>query len=326
MSTKSQDDQVLAQLYKKSAKETPSPELDRKILDYAAKKNTPAHGNSHFGGGWKVPLSLAASVVLVFAILVQLDQGPEQLEIPPIPTSDKSDVKSVPMDELESDDFSRSIGDKLATDRDIGFEAGESTTGRTETQAPSTEIPSKLEPRKKRELKETISQPETTLEQSRQYDDYKLNNELELEQTPAESPPVSSPSAKPKVSNVPAPEIARPTKTPERMQEMSKDVSRERKPSTIQDGLGGANGAAVEGMAPERAISVESNQTQQTQAREDESIEEETDFAPMPVEDWILIIEQLLARKDYAEAARQLEKLKQAHPKVNVEDLESKIP
>lgn len=324
MSIESQDDQVLAQLYKKGAKESPSPELDRKILDYAAKKNTPVHGSSHFGGGWKVPLSLAASVVLVFAILVQLDRSPEQLEMPPIPTSDKSDVKSVPMDELKSDDFSRSVGDKLATDRDIGFEAEESS-GRTETQAPSTEIPGKLEPRKKRELKETISQPETTLEQSRQYDDYRLNNELELEQTPAESPPVSSPSAKPKVSNVPAPEISRPTKTPERMQEMSKDASRARKPSTSQDGLGSANGAAVESMAPERAISAESKQTQQSQAREDTSIEEE-DFAPMPVEDWLLLIEQLLARKDYAEAARQLEKFKQAHPTENVEDLESKIP
>lgn len=325
MSIESQDDQVLAQLYKKGAKETPSPELDRKILDYAAQKNTPAHGSSHFGGGWKVPLSLAASVILVFAILVQLDRSPEQLEMPPIPTSDKSDVKSVPMDELKTDDFSRSIGDKLATDRDIGFEA-EDLSGRIETQAPSTESPSKLESRKKRELKETKSQPETTLEQSRQYDDYRLNNELELEQIPAESPPVSSPSAKPKASNVPAPVITRPTKTPERMQELSKDASRTRKSSTDQDGLGSANGAAVESVAPERAISVESNQTQQTQAGEDASIEEEADFVPMPVEDWLLLIEQLLARKDYAEAARQLEKFKQAHPTVNVDDLESKIP
>ncbi len=325
MSIESQDDQVLAALYKKGAKEIPSSELDRKILDYATKENAPAHDDSHFGGGWKVPLSLAASVLLVFAILVQLDQSPEQLEIPPIPSSDKSDLKSVPMDESTADNFSRSIGDKLDTDRDIGFEAEESS-GRTETQAPSATIPSKLESRKKHELKETMSRPETTLEKSQQYDEYRLNNELKMQQAPAEGPPVASPGTKPKVSNVPAPGITRSTKTPEHMHELSKDAARERKPSASKDGLDSANGTAVESMTPERAISVESNQTQQTQAREDVSFEEETDFSPIPVEDWLLMIEQLIAKRDYAEATRQLEKFKQAHPKVNVEDLDSKIP
>ncbi len=38
------------------------------------------------------------------------------------------------------------------------------------------------------------------------------------------------------------------------------------------------------------------------------------------------MIEKLIAKKDYAEAARQLQKFKQTHPKVNVEDLDSKIP
>ena len=52
----------------------------------------------------------------------------------------------------------------------------------------------------------------------------------------------------------------------------------------------------------------------------------ESKFAPIPVEDWLLMIERLVAKKDYAEAARQLEKFKQAHPKVNVEDLDAKIP
>ena len=52
----------------------------------------------------------------------------------------------------------------------------------------------------------------------------------------------------------------------------------------------------------------------------------EQEFAPIPVEDWLLMIEKLIARKDYAEAARQLQKFKQVHPKVNVEDLDAKIP
>jgi len=52
----------------------------------------------------------------------------------------------------------------------------------------------------------------------------------------------------------------------------------------------------------------------------------EPQYAPIPVGDWLLMIEKLIARKDYAEAARQLQKFKQAHPKVNVEDLDAKIP
>ena len=63
------------------------------------------------------------------------------------------------------------------------------------------------------------------------------------------------------------------------------------------------------------------------QSPEDAPItEEDLDFAPLPVEDWLLMIELLVAKKDYAEAARQLNKFKQAHPNVNVEDLDSKIP
>ncbi len=63
------------------------------------------------------------------------------------------------------------------------------------------------------------------------------------------------------------------------------------------------------------------------QSPEDAPItEEDLDFVPLPVENWLLMIELLVAKKDYAEAARQLNKFKQAHPNVNVEDLDSKIP
>jgi len=50
------------------------------------------------------------------------------------------------------------------------------------------------------------------------------------------------------------------------------------------------------------------------------------EYAAIPVGEWLLFIEKLVAQKDYAEAARQLQKFKQAHPKVNVEDLDAKIP
>ena len=85
-------------------------------------------------------------------------------------------------------------------------------------------------------------------------------------------------------------------------------------------------------MSFEESMNDESNKEQEAQepGRQDRDnalmADEEAGFAPMPVEYWLLMIEQLVARKDYAEAARQLEKFKQAHPKINVEDLESKIP
>jgi len=328
MSIESQNDQVLAKLYKKGAKQTPSSELDRKILDYAANKNKPVRGSSHFGGGWKVPLSLAASVVLVFAILVQLDQSPEQLEIPPTPTTDKSDSMSAPMDEITTEEFKDSVGDSVGVDSDIEFET-EGLSGRTETQAPSSAPQRKLESRKKLESQDSMSHPETSLEKSRQFDDFKLNNELEMNQESQASPP----STKSKASNAPASEPTQQSnKQLEHMQDISKDAPNENKKSTIQESSRSNNGAAVGSMSRERGKSVEDNQNQQAQEpviqnREDSFMaKEEADFAPIPVEDWLLMIEKLIARKDYAEADRQLKKFKQAHPKVNVEDLESKIP
>ena len=318
MSIESQDDQVLAQLYKEGAKETPSPELDQKILDYAANKNKSAHGSSLFGGGWKVPLSLAASVVLVFTILVQLDQSPEQLEIPSIPTSDKSDNLSVPMDEKRIGDFNEPDLGLSVPAQDILNRASKSLDQvESDTSAATTE--NKLESRKKFEQQETMPRSESSLEKSRQFDDFKMNNELEMEQTPGYapdgSPTFASPSAKQKASSAPTPETTRATESLEPMQNSPLNTT-----------------GASTSMSFEESMNDESNKEQEAQepGRQDRDnalmADEEAGFAPMPVEDWLLMIEQLVARKDYAEAARQLEKFKQAHPKINVEDLESKIP
>ena len=56
------------------------------------------------------------------------------------------------------------------------------------------------------------------------------------------------------------------------------------------------------------------------------NVDQKFDTANLPVGDWLLLIETLIAKKDYAEARRQIDKFKIAHPKVNVEDLEAKIP
>ena len=288
MSTESQDDQVLKRLYKEGAKEAPSAKLDEKILEYAANKNKSKGGDSHFGGGWKVPLSLAASVVLVFAILVQLDQSPEQLEMPPMPTSDKSDTQSAPADEL--------------------FE--------TDSEVPIYDKQNKEESKRKLE-QEVMSGPESTLEKSQQSENFRLNNEGNLKQAPEEGALGSSSQTKPKVSTPSASGAKYPKKTRERFEDSAKDSSSK---------------SGVDDIAPARSVEQKSTQEIQSeevimQDRADEPIVEgELEYAPLPVEDWLLMIEQLIAQKDYAEAARQLEKFKQAHPKVNVEDLEAKLP
>ena len=315
-----QDDQVLKQLYRKGAKESPSSELDQKILAYAAKKNNPNQGSSHFGGGWKVPLSLAASVTLVFALLLQLDQNQEQLKMPPIP-SIESDAEPAPGDKTRMGDFNDNLEleEITGSDHDIAVEAEESSN-RSETQAPSKVTQDKLESRKKLD-----SKSESTFEKSRQFDNSRLNNELEQESAPKEiykqSPSVSSPSTKPKASTLEA-ETPKPNRTLER----KKDALGEQKQSTIQEGSRSTNGAAAGTVSPESSMDLESNQPQQTQEPVLRNRGDEAGYVPIPVEDWLLMIEKLIANKDYAEAARQLEKLKQAHPKVNVEDLESKLP
>ena len=66
-------------------------------------ENAPLLSGSHFGAGWKVPLSLAAGVVLVFTLLVQLDRNPPPSEIVSIPVGDKSRSESTPADAAGKD-------------------------------------------------------------------------------------------------------------------------------------------------------------------------------------------------------------------------------
>ncbi len=313
----SQDDQVLKQLYKKGANEAPSAELDQEILEYAANKQSSKRGGSHFGGGWKVPLSLAASVVLVFALLVQLDQSPEQLEIPPIPSSE-SDMQTTTKNKSGAGDFNAPI-DEISMPTDGIATETEELSGRAETQTPANAAQEKLEARKKLD-QETVSQPTPTLEKSRQLDEYQRNNKLE--QVPAEQPSVAAPSMKSK-SEV---KSSRPNRTLEPLQDSPRAILNEQ-PSTVQEGTYSTNGN-TETMSRERSRKDFESDAQQEPMLHDDRAEskEDTDFAPIPVGDWLLMIEKLIARKDYAEAARQLEKFKQAHPKVNVEDLEAKLP
>ena len=254
MSTQSQNDKVLAKLYKAGAKETPPPELDKKILNYAASKHKTKRTSSYFSGGWKVPLSLAASITIVFAIIMQIEQMPDQTEIPRIPASEPANNLPALVDELNEDTDSRfKPKDVLRTPE------------RKEDQLAPLQSTGKYEAVNKREQKSP---------QSRAIEEESLMLENEMSQ------------------GVPA----------------------------------------AGGLMRDRAMSTESLSTQtpkksSMQKQQDKfNVDQKFDTANLPVGDWLLLIETLIAKKDYAEARRQIDKFKIAHPKVNVEDLEAKIP
>jgi len=358
MTTDSQDDKVLGQLYKKGAKETPPAKLNYEIINYAAKADksaaTPSQIGSHFGGGWKVPLSMAASVVVVFALLVQLDQSPQELELPPIPEitiptdskpAESKDVESknqalksqtvleesFEAEETLSDDVAPSFNND-AKESDLDSQS----TGaliidkpvRTESQTSTKPSANKKTTDKKAEQKLETSgdrvKSRQTIEKSKASDAIRIQSN-EPESVPAA--PTSSPSST--TSNTGegyAPKLIKPQAAERKMQEP--DVENNNTPDA-------ASGSVLQ----QRSMSKESIYREDSQLSSDMAADtelgdkevqteeqSESKFAPIPVEDWLLMIERLVAKKDYAEAARQLEKFKQAHPKVNVEDLDAKIP
>ena len=287
MGIEPQDDRTLAQLYKKAAKENPSPELDRKILGYAASKHLPVQGNSHFGTGWKVPFSLAASVVLIFTILVQLDQSPKPLDLPIIPAAKKMDILSAPKDK-----------NKAPSKEVFGIDENvtEFTTGDKEaaSDVPATKTLRKSEPREK--LSHTLVQPDSIQEKTAVPGDSKVDGMLEIQRAPQEI----------KATNMLAPTTPATVKLLQHKQETSKDEGSEVQPSTMRGDL--------------RVVGNEFTSQDAMPAQE------LNDVPPLLAKDWLLKIELLVAKKKYGEAIRQLEKFKQAYPKVNVVDLESKIP
>lgn len=208
MKTKNKYDQALSRLYKKDAKQTSPSEIDKKILEYAANKVQEKNSKSYFSGSWKVPLSLAASVAIVFAIIMQINQMPGQLDIPPLPQKEE-----------ESKEFNHKI---------ISPESG-------------------------------ISKNESLLF--------------------------------------------------EKKKNQKKHMSTQNRSSSAEP-VG-------------NTLTIESP----TQKQKNKfNVNQNMDTSNLPVKDWLLLIEQLIAKKDYAEASRQLNKFKQVHTKVNVEDLEKKIP
>ena len=285
-----QDDQVLAKLYKKEAKDTPPAKLDNKILNYAANANKSSSENSpvgsHFGGGWKVPLSMAASVVVVFALLVQLDQSPRDIELPPIPEI------SIPtesnQDTAKDEALSSTATREEAKETEDALLDGEARDLIIEQEEQSPAIQNKPKAAKKNANKKLESPPQrervyqAPLEKAES-----INKTIERQaQEPAGA--LSSDSA-----------VTSGSITKERSMQPNSLPSHEDTLGTLDSAVD--SDAKVE-------------------------VNTEGEFAPLPVEDWLLMIETFIARKDYAEAARQLQKFKQAHPKVNVEDLESKIP
>ncbi len=294
------DDQVLAQLYKKSAKETPPAKLNSEIINYAAnanKKNGNSdlgnnHVGSHFGGGWKVPLSLAASVVVVFALLVQIDQRPKQLELPPIPeVSIPSKSKSIENDTAKEALTNEPLLKRDSKPLDLDTQDAEEPDldeSRTKEVIEQEAAPSNIQTQptadNKAEQKQQIyrerTDDENLLEKNTPSDDTRVQHEMRSNEAGA--------------AKLHKPSVAK---------KQQEDVQIESPQENTQE-------------------SQESSEIGASSALSDTT----EDFAAIPVEDWLLMIEKLIAQKDYAEAARQLQKFKQAHPKVNVEELDAKIP
>ena len=343
------DDEVLAQLYKQGAKDTPPAKLNHKIINYAANANKPASAQSqvrsHFSGGWKVPLSMAASVVVVFALLVQLDQNPQQLELPPIPEitipTEQEPTKQGPAkskdNALKSQPAPKALyeaEESLADDVSIfKNDANESDMDSQHTDTliidkplrkesqPSTDlIQTKRITKKNKEQKLENPRDRTVLEKSKSTDKSRTQSN---EPSTAPSTPASTIS-KPESTEGYASKPTNPQTAKKQIQEIDDDAldsSSEIAPS----------GSTQQGSMSEESIEsredshISSDMAADTKLSDEEE-QNENGFSPIPVEDWLLMIEKLVARKDYAEAARQLEKFKQAHPNVNVEDLDAIIP
>ena len=299
----SQDDEVFAELYKAGAKETAPAKLNYEIINYA--KNADKYsGSSHFAGDWKVPLSLAASVVVVFGLLVQLDQTPEQLELPPIPEI------SAPVESTKSK------SDEIQTGTFKDFE--------------------KASPDEESTFSKDIKESDLDAQGSVQMEERTLHQKQEPKKQSAPQPNIiqSKPDGNRKSETKQG--ISSETLRLERSLEKSKSSDSTNTETLDSDDRPSSTAAGIQKQRSIESEKVQSDENIDTtsgiisgaeiQRKRDSAENSEQVFAPIPVEDWILMIEKLIARKDYAEAARQLQKFKQAHPKVNVEDLESKIP
>lgn len=77
-------DSLISDLYGAIGKEHPPSEADREILA-GAYEMKPAKTGSPFSGGWKIPLSLAAVLVVGLAVVLRLGVSPKQ----PLPEADQ---------------------------------------------------------------------------------------------------------------------------------------------------------------------------------------------------------------------------------------------
>jgi len=303
-----QDDKVLAQLYKTGSNETPPAKLNYKILDYAANaKNDTENsigGSSHFSGGWKVPLSMAACLVVVFGLLVQIDQSNPTLELPPIPELSKPSESAPPESVNKKLDQSAS---PTETASDL-LKSEQSTSSFSDDDKKATAEESLNE-----SLMSDTPEDNAVIHNQKERFIHREKLSEKKKAQPQADPPKQSLQLEESVSKSKVQAIPTPAN-----ESIQKDAEQE------------AEATAIEGIQ-QRSMSAEPMQNHQQRndsvgASSDTQVDNENEFAPIPVEDWLLMIEKLIARKDYAEAARQLQKFKQAHPNVNVDDLDAKIP
>ena len=233
---------------------------------------------------------------LYLEFLVQLDQSNQQLEVPPIPDltmpDESKDLKldqpTAVLDNIETEEDSSSLDSALMD---------ESPTDNLGTESQANIIQSK-----EKLLKKVQPEPEY-LRERQQLEEQVLEPSKAEKSTPIE--------------NTQSMELNRKLSSKPKANESSENFAD--KPKSIQ------KQASEPGQTEPALDGAMQSQSASTSAVDSEARGEQ-EYASIPVGDWLLMIEKLIARKDYAEAARQLQKFKQAHPKVNVEDLDAKIP
>ena len=279
----------------------------------------PNHIGSHFCDGWKIPLSLAVGVVLIFAMLVQLDQNSQQLELLhareiSISSAPKSPEEAYQAEESIANDislFKRSIKEPDSQDR-----TDSNVNGSKINQSADQEVQPSI----------TQIQPITNRKAEQQTNSEHENQEILQGGILKKAKPSNGIrfQDKSKPNEVNTQKLDKPSATKKKIE------------SSIDDSTDSFTATVPAKVMQPKSIKEISKHKELPSSREDslgtsrildnEPEKETKGFAPVPVENWLLMIETLVARKDYAEAARQLEKFKKVHPKVNVEDLDAKIP
>lgn len=114
------EDRLVSEVYQSASHEQPPSDADREILTRALdmKRKKPS---SPFAGNWKVPLSLAAVLVVGLAVVLRLGISPANHEPDADQIMSKPAAPAAVAKEKKSASRARAVGETQAEPRDIEF-------------------------------------------------------------------------------------------------------------------------------------------------------------------------------------------------------------